>query len=122
MKVFTIIVDEELVNSLQRLSFEMEGQKRIIKELILENESNPDFLENKAFKSYNEKYEETVAAYEIGKQEIQNLFVPKMLRESPLASWNLDFGTNVMTISYKGTDLDNITEEQVKELFNGKTA
>lgn len=120
MRIFKREIADEMVNLLQRISFELEGQKRIIKELILENENNPTFIDNETFKKYNVRYEEKNAEYELMKQEFQDKFVPKRLLEKDraiLTNWELDYNTSMMTITYKGNDLDDYTDTQVEELF-----
>lgn len=127
MMVFKREIADEMVNLLQRISFELEGQKRIIKELILENENNPTFIENETFKKYNARYEEKNAEYELLKQEFQDKYVPKQLlvnNRAVLTNWELDYNTSLMTITYKGNEFDDYTEAQVEELFStvGDTA
>lgn len=122
MRIFRREIADEMVNLLQRISFELEGQKRIIKELILENENNPTFIDNETFKKYNARYEEKNAEYELMKQEFQDKYVPREMlvnNRAALTNWELDYNTSLMTITYKGDDFDDYTEDQVEELFAG---
>lgn len=121
MKVFKLAVNDELVSLLQRISFELEGQKRIIKELILENQDNPEFINNQAFITFNKRYEEKFAEYETAKADLQDKFIPKeLLVKASLTNWELDYNTSVMTITYAGSEFDNISEEEIKVMFNAK--
>lgn len=110
----TLPIPAEEVNYLQRFAFEMEGQKRIIKELIVDNATSPAVLEGETFKKYNEKYEQSSASFEIAKGEIERKFVPAELKNAPgLTNWNLDYSTAVMTITYSGKEFDACVDKIV---------
>lgn len=116
MVKFEIAINEEMVNLLERISFELEGQKRVIKELITENADNPRFMENQAFIAFNKRYEEKNAEYEIAKQEVQDTYVPAALVQPDTKNyteWNLDYKTQVLTIIYKGDKFNDKTYEEV---------
>lgn len=98
MRSFEVKVNNETVDYLERLSFEVDGMKRIIKELISDNSSNPAILENETFLRYSKKYEERNAAYEIAKRELEQSAIPEEIRRSgALLRWNLDFGTGILS-------------------------
>lgn len=94
MITLTKQIPNNVVDYLERLSFEVEGMKRVIKELIMENASNPSFLESETFQKYNERYELRNAAYEIGKNEMAQNFLPQ---DKTVLSWNLNFSTGILT-------------------------
>lgn len=113
---FEVTINEEMVNLLERISFELEGQKRVIKELISENADNGRFMENQAFIAFNKRYEEKNAEYEIAKQEVQSTYVPAALLQADTKNdteWSLDYRTQVLTITYKGNKFDGKTFEEV---------
>lgn len=102
MKTFQKKVDNGTVDYLERLNFELEGTKRIIKELILENREDASVLDGKTFQRYNQKYEERFAAYETAKDKMAKEFIPPAVRESgDLASWDLDFATGILSYSVR---------------------
>ena len=104
MNIINIKVNNEMVDYMERLSYEVEGSKRIIKELITDNADNSSVLEGATFKKYNQRYEEKFAAYEVAKQELQKEYIPKVLIEDKVPlNWNLDFSSGIMTV----TILDN---------------
>lgn len=114
MRKFTTKVTEKTVDYIERLSYELEGMKAILKEIITDAQDNPLVLEGEGFKSYNAKYEERHAKYEAAKQEIQNEFLPKELVDANMINkWSLDYATGILTFetpdkNYKPTD--SITE------------
>ena len=96
MKRFEVTVKEELVNYIERLAFEVEGMKKVVKEIILDGQSNPLILEGEAFKKYEQRYHERNAAFEVAKTNLQNDYIPDDLQ--PLVTqWNLDYGTGVFS-------------------------
>lgn len=98
----------EEVNYLQRFAFEMEAQKRIVKEIIVDNPENPAILESGTFKKYHELYQASATAFDVARDAIQNKFVPKELsRFGTDTFWNLEYSTNQMTIDFKGDLYDN---------------
>lgn len=121
MKIFAVEVSQKTVDFLERISYELEGQKRVIKELINENQNNPDFLQNKAFIAFNARYEEKTAEYEIAKKEAQETYIPEEF-ERELTSWEIDFRNCTMTIKYNGDKFDNYTDKEIEDLFNGEKA
>lgn len=113
---FTRVIEDEMVDFLERMSYELEGSKRIIKELILENPDNPAMLDSETFKHYKAKYDEHNAQYEIAKKELQNKYIPKKIQDSgTLLKWNLDYDTAVLTVTVVGDMYKDMTME---EFFN----
>lgn len=97
MAKYEIKINEEMVNYMERLSFEVEGSKRIIKEIIMDNVSNPSVLEGETFKKFNQRFEEKHAAFEIAKSELEKNYIPEVLNGVAF-NWNLDFSTGIMTL------------------------
>lgn len=107
MNTFNINVNNETVDYMERLSFEVEGAKRIIKELLSDNNFNSTILENETFKKYNERYEEKFAALEIAKQHLERDYTPKVLKDEGVSfSWNLDYSTGIMTFTILDKNFD----------------
>lgn len=108
MKRFEVKVNNETVDYLERLNFEVEGMRRVIKEIITDNIYNSTVLDGETFKTYNSRYEERVAAYELAKQELTANYIPaEILNSDCLSQWNLDFNTGILSFETSGTKFDN---------------
>lgn len=115
MRKFTVKVDNEAVDYMERLAFEVEGMKAIVKEIITDAQNNPVVLEGEGFKAYNAKYEERHSKYEVAKQDIQDRYIPReVIEANALSDWNLDFATGILTFRVHGLDnfkpAENIVE------------
>ena len=100
MRTFKIdINNQDVVNYIERLHFEVEQRKDIIQRLIEAhaNDSDAAVLTSPAFKAYSAELYEFVAEYESAKQEIQNTFIPKYL-DGHKFNWTLDFNTKQLII------------------------
>lgn len=96
MKHFEVKVNDETVNYIERLSFEVEGMKKVVKEIITDAQDNPAVLDGSAFKTYEHRYHERNAAYEVAKNELQQRWIPKDLQNN-LIQWNLDFSSGILS-------------------------
>lgn len=113
---FKLTLNDQLVDYLERLAYELEGSKRIIKELIIENPDNVGILNGETFKHYQKAYEENNAKYEIGKKELQNKYIPEKYRISgKVLNWNLDYDSACFAVTVVGDEFANMTSE---EFFN----
>lgn len=114
MLKITMIIPSEEVNYLQRFAYEMEAQKRIVKELITDNPDNPAILENATYKKYHEAYQESAASFEIARDAIELKFVPEELRQLGSATnWVLNYTTNTLAINCSSNVFDK-TYESIK--------
>lgn len=114
MLKITMIIPSEEVDYLQRFAYEMEAQKRIVKELITDNPDNPAILENATYKKYHEAYQESAASFEIARDAIELKFVPEELRQLGSATnWMLNYTTNTLTINCTSNAFDK-TYENIK--------
>ena len=109
---FTIKANEAMSNRIERLSREVESGKSIIA-FMLENDKP---INTDSFREYKKEYEEAFAEFDKAKTEFQNLTIPQTILDKDAANttWNLDFATQQVTITYKGTAF---TEEEFKALF-----
>lgn len=100
MREIKIDINQELVNYIERLHFEVESRKDIIQRIIEAhaNDSDADVLMSPAFKSYSKELADFVAEYEIAKNELQDNYVPKYL-EGHKYNWELKFETKQLVIS-----------------------
>ena len=120
MRKFEIVVEQQVVDYIERLAFEVEGQKRIVKELIMENPNNPEFLDSPTFLKYQARYEEKSAEYELAKRELQETNIPStILEHSNNVSWELDFKTSILNVTVACNCLDDVPLEVI---FSGKKA
>ena len=107
MLKITFIIPESEVNYIQRFAFEMEGQKRVIKELITDNQDNPAILDCPTFKKYHDLYQESAASFDIAKDALEVKYVPAILRQrGSSTNWILNYSSKMITITYSGNDLD----------------
>lgn len=103
MKHFEVKVNDKTVDYLERLSFEVEGMKKVVKEIITDAQDNPAVLDGAAFKTYEKRYQERNAAYEVAKNELQKAWIPADLQNS-IIQWNLDFATGVLSFDVNVAD------------------
>lgn len=108
MKTFYIEIKEELSNYIERLNFEVNAKERIVKSMLGDNSYN-NLMENDNFLKYQEKYEVAFAEYEIMKQELMNM-IPQNLRDGHQLSWNLDFATRELSITFNCDCFDGVNE------------
>lgn len=95
MKHFEIQVNDEVLNYMERLSFELEGMKKVVKEIITDAQDNPLVLDGEGFKKYDQRYQERNAAYEVAKQHIQNAYIPATVQPK-VARWDLNYSTGLL--------------------------
>lgn len=116
MKTFKIKINEDMSNYLERLNFEVNAKERIVKSMLSDT-SNTNLMENENFLKYQERYEISFSEYELAKQEIENM-IPKHLRDNHSLNWNLDFLTQILSITFQCDCFDNI--DSVDDLFRGE--
>lgn len=103
MKHFEVKVNDATVDYLERLSFEVEGMKKVVKEIITDGQDNPLVLEGEAFKKYDARYQERNAAFEVAKTDVQNTYIPREIQ--PLvARWDLNYATGILTFDANVAD------------------
>lgn len=100
MKTIKVSVNQELVDYVERLSYEEESYKDVIMTLLEAHKNDPDgsSIDNPTFKAYQEKYARAKAEYEMAKKEITNQYIPDCLLEHQ-HDWKLDFASNELTIN-----------------------
>lgn len=110
MKKYEVKINSNTVDYLERLNYEVEGMKRVIKEIITDSAFNTAIFEAENFKVYNQRYEERLAAYEVAKDEMIKVAIPAEVRDAnAVAEWNLDFASGILTFTTIGSDFDNLT-------------
>lgn len=99
-KTMTLEVNQELVNYIERLSYEEASYKDIILTMLEIHKGDADgsAVDNPVFRAYQEKYSKAKAEYELAKERITKEYIPDCLKNHQ-TDWNLDFETNVLTIT-----------------------
>lgn len=112
MKSFTVNVNQELVNYIERLAYEESSYKDVIMTLLEMHKGDPDgsSIDNPVFKAYQEKYANAKAEYEMAKNQITEEYIPDCLKEHK-TEWNLDFATGELKISVLCECGEKILEE-----------
>ena len=102
-KVLKLEVSQELVDYIERLSFEEASLKDIITTYLdLHKEDKDDSaINNPIFESYQKKYLAAKTEYELAKKRITAEYIPDCLLDQQY-DWNLDFSSNILTINVKG--------------------
>lgn len=97
-KEITIEIPEAVVNFIQRLDIECQSYKNIISYILTHEDMN---ITTERFKQYQEDYQNTLYAFEIAKQELEQQYIDISLNNIP---WHLNYKTNKITINYKDGD------------------
>lgn len=99
MRTLKVNVNEETVNYIERLHYEVEQRKDIVQRLIEAHANDLDaaVLTSPAFKAYSSELSEFVAEYETAKQILQDEYIPKYLKDHQI-NWNLDFQAKELQI------------------------
>lgn len=100
MKKIEVIVEQEMINYLQRLNFEVYTREEIITKLLETHKDDVDdsLFTSKPFLKYSEELSRIKAEYEIAKLEAEKIYIPNELYGQHQYNWSIDFTTNVMTI------------------------
>jgi hypothetical protein len=88
-----ILIDQNVVNYIQKLQYEYESRKDVIIHILSNNLPVGDI-----FIQYQKDYEKSFEAYLLAKDNLTATYIPKDLKN---VSWVLDFYTNILEISYE---------------------
>lgn len=95
---YEIKIGNEIINKFQRLEYSIMMRKNIIKEITIEHKDDKDIINSEMFKLYWNELEEMNAEYELMKNEITSLYVPKEIRENHNWNWNIDYINEVLVL------------------------
>ena len=95
--VLRVNIPEDISIYLQRLQYEYQSRKDIIALLLETHQNDVSVITSPTFIKYQELTGESVAAYDIAKAELEQMYVPKELNGHQI-NWNLDFNTSILTI------------------------
>ena len=89
-----IILDQEVIDKLQRLHYDYENYKDVIATCLDAHAKDADasFLDGPIFKEYERRMSEAFTAYSVAKGEIEKQYQCENTR------WNIDFQTRELTI------------------------
>ena len=96
MKTYSIIANQETVDYLQRLFFDIKMRKDIIVTLL---SSDEDVTEKKPFVKYSKELASLECEYEEAKKELEKYYFPNDLIGKHEYTWNLDFQTNEILLT-----------------------
>jgi hypothetical protein len=89
-------ISNELANYIERLDYEQQATRMLLIDAVERGVSDSD-----AFKRWEERYQESFAAFQIAKGEMEKEYVlPVAEKES--VEWTLDYETNTLVIKSKG--------------------
>lgn len=99
MRNIKIEINQDTVNYIERLHYEVDQRKDIIQRLIESHANDEDatVLTSPAFKAYSSELSEFVAEYENAKAELQNKYIPIYLNGHQI-NWTLDFSNRILNI------------------------
>ena len=95
MRTITKKLDDEIVATLESLSYELEARKSVVAEMLSQNMD----ISTDAFVKYQAELVQYKAKYETAKSEIQKKFVDCV---AGARRWELDYATKVLTIQIEG--------------------
>lgn len=92
-KIYYIEVSQETVNYIQGVDLEANSRKALLTTIATDLG-----VKSAAFKDYQKEYLEFDAEYQLIKQGIQDIYVPKALTDNHSLTWTLNFQTNLIKI------------------------
>lgn len=100
MKKIEISVNQEMIDYLQRLNYEVFTREEVITKLLEmhKNDTDDSLFTSKPFLKYSEELSRIRAEYEMAKSEAEKLYVPEELYGKHLYNWTVDFSTNMMIV------------------------
>ena len=87
------ITDEELVNKLEALNYEVNSRRDIIAFML-----SGDYLRTEAFAQYQQEYQNFYVQYDLLKKMLEDTYVKPLLKDDQTVSWNLDFASGELEI------------------------
>lgn len=88
------VENQELVNLIESLQYEVNARKELISFMLSTDMS----MDTHAFERYNKEYMDFYIQYNEAKNQLQKMYVYTAV-ENPI-SWNLDFETSEITITF----------------------
>ena len=88
------IEDQDIINLLQRLKYEVESRKEIIGFIISTNGINSE-----SFKRYEKEYQDFYIQYQEAKAQFEELYIRPVMPDASFINWDLNFERAEVTIS-----------------------
>lgn len=100
MKTLEVLVDKDMCDALESLSYEVESMKAVIKDILTSNPNNINILNSAIFKEFNQNYINKMQEYETLKLQMQNQYIDEELRNAgAVSTWDLNFQNQILTIT-----------------------
>lgn len=102
MKKIIVEVPQEVTNELQRASMEANARQGVIDRYLEKHMDDADgfAIEAKPFKHFMSLLAEAETEFELAKETVTKEYVPEYLQSHDI-EWELDYGTNILTIIVK---------------------
>lgn len=96
-KPLTFEIEPEVVNMLERLSYEMTSRERVVAYIIETHadDTTPNILNSTVFKAYHAQLDESVAAFELARKKLEESFPERGI---PMGNWVLDYATRTLSV------------------------
>lgn len=115
MKNIQILIDDNTVEFIQRLYFEVNSYRRIVNDIILFNLDNPNILDSDKFNKYHDLYIEKVTSYSMVCNEMLESYLPKSIYEyKSLINWSLDFKSCILNLTVCNKIYETLKEDLLK--------
>lgn len=95
----TVVVEQAMVDIVQKYHGEYDSIKDVMTYLIEKDADNPEVIKGEAFKAFREQQREAYVAYDEAKQQLLDMYAPDV--KDKLKSWQLNYKTNEFTYSYE---------------------
>lgn len=101
MKTLNIEVNQDTVNLLQRLNYDVNSRRDTICYLIDQHKLDTDdsLLTSKVFETYQSQLSAADAEYQLAKDELIRTYADADIMPK-ITYWNLDFVTGILTVEY----------------------
>ena len=112
MRNIRILINNDTIEYIQRLYYEVNSYRRIVNDLILFNLNNPNILDSDKFNKYHNLYIEKVTSYSIVCNEMLESYLPKSIYEFKSSiNWSLDFKSHLLNLAICDNIYENLKED-----------
>lgn len=94
MKEIEVTIDQDIVNQLEALNYEVQARKSVVAEMLAQNMD----IGTSSFEKYQRELVEFTVQYEAAKNELQKQYVDSI---DGAERWNLDFNSGILTVTLK---------------------
>ena len=101
-KIYKTTITPELTTYIQRLFYDVEMRKNIIKDLI--RDEGESIKDNDNYKFYSEELATINFEYQEANAQLERAILPEDFIGQHVYEWSLNFSTNVVTLTVKDPD------------------